>query len=248
MAEITIAELVRNGTMSADMAAVLWAAVDEQLSFLTVALPRNAGKSTTSDAALALRPPEVPLYRVAGEPDVMEQLRQKGGPGYLVVAEFSMGRQPGYIWGEPVQRVFDTLPAGFALQTSLHATGVEEGILEVTRGNGISDEQASAFKLVVYIEMFGNTWEDVKRRVVNLYEVHKVENGVPVGHPLHVWHPDGDRFEKVMDPHQFGLDREDLARRAQIIAELAAAGRTSEADVASAVQEYRAAKGAGRPA
>jgi hypothetical protein len=105
--------------------------------------------------------------------------------------------------------------------SSLHASGVEQGILEVTRGNGVSDEQASAFKLVIYIEMFGITWDDVKRRVVNLYEVHKVENGLPVGHPQYVWHANGDRFEKITDPHQFGHDAEGLARRAEIISGLA---------------------------
>ena len=41
--EITIAELVRNGTMSAAMAATLWAAAEEQVSFLVAAVPRNAG-------------------------------------------------------------------------------------------------------------------------------------------------------------------------------------------------------------
>jgi Flp pilus assembly CpaF family ATPase len=54
--EITIADLMRNGTVSAEMAAVLWAALDPRTSFLSSAVPRLAGKSTTSQAALALRP------------------------------------------------------------------------------------------------------------------------------------------------------------------------------------------------
>ena len=58
MADVTIAELVRNGTLSADIAAVLWCAVDAEASFLTAAVPRLAGKSTTSNAVLALRRPQ----------------------------------------------------------------------------------------------------------------------------------------------------------------------------------------------
>src|ERR1700730_14874634 len=152
---LTIADLVRNGTMNAEIAGVLWAAVDDKISFLTVAVPRNAGKSTTSNAMLALRPPGVPLHEVAGEPDVMERLKREGLGGYLVVGEFSRGGRPGYIWGEPVRRVFNTLDAGYSLQTTLHAPSVEEAIRQVTEGNGVSDEHASAIKLVLYIEMFG---------------------------------------------------------------------------------------------
>src|SRR5439155_12088856 len=87
--EITIAELVRNGTMSAAMAATLWAAAEDQVSFLTAAVPRNAGKSTTSNAVLALRRPGVLLHNVTGNTDEMERLKREKLGGYLVVAEFS---------------------------------------------------------------------------------------------------------------------------------------------------------------
>ena len=237
--EITLAELVRNGTLNAEMAAVLWAAVDEQVSFLTVAVPRLAGKSTLSNAVLALRPPGVPLHDVAGEPEVMERLKRERLGGYLVVGEFSRASIPGYIWGEPVRRVFDALEAGYSLQTSLHAPGVEAGIQEVTVGNGVSDEHASAFKVVLYIERFGTDMSNFWRRLAEVYEVHKVENGRPIGHPLFRWHEDGDRFEKLSDPHQFGRNREELERRAELMAGLAAEGRTSSSDVAAAADEFR---------
>jgi type IV secretory pathway ATPase VirB11/archaellum biosynthesis ATPase len=240
MADLTIAELVRNGTMSAEIAALLWAAVDEQVSFLTVAVPRLAGKSTTSEAVLALRRPDVPLHRVAGEPELMERLKQEQRGGYLVVGEFSQAPVPGYIWGPPVHRVFDTLSAGYSLQTCLHAPGPEAAVQEVTLGNGIGDEQASVLKLIIYIERFGTDMSNFWRRISQVYELHKVENGAAIGHPLFRWHSDGDRFEKLMDAHQFARDHADLERRAALIGELAASGRTSTADVEAAVSDYRA--------
>lgn len=239
MPEITIADLVRNGTMNAEMAALLWAAVDEQQSFLTVALPRFAGKSTTSNAILALRPEHVPLHEVAGESRRMEQLKQDRLGGYLVVGEFSQAPVPGYIWGEPVRRVFETLPYGYSLQTALHARTVEEAIELVTRGNGISDEAASSFKLVLYIERFGSSHVDFWRRLVEIYEVHSVQGGKPIGHPLFKWRQSDDSFEKVSGPHQFGRDAADLAHRASIIADLVVKDRTSPDDVAAAVHDYR---------
>ena len=84
MSEVSIAELVGNGTMSAEMAAVLWAAVDEPVSFLTAAV-RLAGKSTISGAALALRRPGLPLRTVTGEPEEVAWLERERAGGYLQI-------------------------------------------------------------------------------------------------------------------------------------------------------------------
>ena len=242
MPEITLPELVRNGTLNAEMAAVLWAAVDEQMSFLTVAVPRLAGKTTTSNAVLAIRPPNVPLRQVAGEPELLERLKRERQGGYLVVAEFAYAPVPGYIWGAPVRRVLQTVrEGGYALQTALHAAGVEEGILEVTRGNGVSDDLASIFKLVMYIERFGSGYASFWRRVTDLYEVFDVRDGRPLGQSLFRWRSEDDSFDKLAEPRQWGLDRRDLALRAELMDALARSGRTSAAEVAGAVAEYRSA-------
>ena len=235
--EITIAELVRNGTMSAEMAGTLWAAVDERRSFLTVAIPRFAGKSTTSEAILSLRAADIALHRVDGSEEQLERLKRERLGGYLVVGEFSQAPVPGYIWGEPVQRVFETLAAGYSLQAALHAAGVEEAIRVVTEGNGVSDELASAFDLVLYIERFGEDDTRYWRRLAHLYELDRVENGAPRGRTLFRWLEDGDRFEAVETPRSFSSEQ--IGERAAVIAELAASGRTSEADVAKAVAAFR---------
>lgn len=240
MSDITIAELVRNGTMSAEIAGVLWAAVDDRLSFLTVAIPRFAGKTTTSNAILAMRPPEVPATLVYGHPQELEALKREPRGGYIVVPEFAQAPMPGYIWGEPVRRVFETVvEGGYALQTALHAGGVDEAIAEVTIGNRVPDDHASTFKLVIYIERFGTGLDNFWRRVTDLYEVERIEDGRPVGHSLFRWQADGDKFVAQTPPRQFGRDATDLARRANLIAELSATDRTSEQDVAAALQNYR---------
>lgn len=240
MAYITIADLVRNGTMDARMAAVLWAAVDKQMSFLTVAVPRFAGKTTTSNAVLAMRPPEVPAFLVAGESQVMEQLKQEKRGGYLIVAEFAQAPVPGYIWGPSVRRVFDCVyEGGYSLQTALHAPGVEDAILEVTQGNQVPDHHASVFKLVMYIERFGNHETGYWRRVTDLFEVFEVKNGRPVGQSLFRWNADDDQFKETAQPEQFARDRDELAQRASIIQELANSGRTSPEAVEGAIAQFR---------
>jgi hypothetical protein len=239
MDDVTIAEMVRNGTMSAEMAGVIWAAVEEQVSFLTAAIPRFAGKTTTSEAALALRRPGVPLHRIDGSRAQTDRLAQERLGGYLVVAEFEQAPMPGYIWGEPVRRVFNTLGAGYSLQAVLHAGSVAEAISEVAHGNNVPDEQVAAFKLVPYIERFGS-YGNFTRRLVDLYELTGVEDGKPVGQSLFRWNADGDRFEQLAEPSQWGHDREVLKRRAEVFATLAKENRTSSADVQSAIEAFRA--------
>jgi hypothetical protein len=239
---ITILDLIRNGTLSAEVAATLWSGVEAQRSFLTVALPRLAGKTTTTEAVLALRPPEVPLHRVDGRRDVMERLQQERHGGYLVVAEFSRAPMPGYIWGEPVRRVFETLPAGYSLQAALHAHNVDEAIQIVARGNGLDDDQMSAVDFVIYIELFGRSWTDLWRRVAEVYEVDRVEDSRPVGRPLFRWRSQQDDFEQVGEPRGFGAGPADQRERAGLLAELAGSGATPE-QLAAAVERYRSDRG-----
>jgi hypothetical protein len=203
-------------------------------------MPRGAGKTTVAGAVLALRPPDVPLHFVYGERDELDELKRERRGGYIVVGEFSRAPMPSYIWGEPVRRVFDTLEAGYSLQTSLHATGVDEAVREVTHGNRITDAQASAIKLVLHIEAYRTAGGAIARRLVEVYEMHAVENGAPVGHPLFRWRMNDDTWEQTSPPHQFGRDTDDLERRAALITDLATTGRTTPDDVAAAVEAYRA--------
>jgi hypothetical protein len=142
----------------------------------------------------------------------------------------------GYIWGAPVKRVFDTLPAGYSLQTCLHSTSAVEGFEEVTFGNSIPDEQASTFKLVLYIERFGSTMADFWRRLVDLYEVHDVKGGRPQGQSLFTWDPNGDKFVKTADSRYFGGD--DLGGRVAVIRQLVDE-KASPEQVDQALDSYR---------
>ena len=233
-AEVSLSELVRNGTLNAEMGAVLWAAAHESISFITAAVPQLAGKSTLSRAALAMRRPETPLHRFGGEFAQLDALVRRQLGGYIVVEEFSNAPVPGYIWGEPVRRVFEALKYGYSLQATLHAGSVPEALNEITHGNRVADESASQLKLVLYVERFGSNRANFWRRLVEVYELHKIEDGKPIGHPLYRWRREDDSFEKVSDPHQFGRDRDLLDQRASVLQRLADDGRTSPGDLSQA--------------
>ena len=233
----TILGLIRNGTLSAPMAATLWAAVDRGVSFVVVAIPRLAGKTTTSNAVLSLLPPQVPVHRLSGDEEEMARLKEEATSGYLVVGEFSQAPVAHYIWGAPVRRVFDTMAAGYSLATALHAPGIEDTFAVICKENGVSDQDASRIGMMVYIRRFGDGPDDFWRRLAEVHEIDGVQNGRPIGRLLHKWVEEEDRFEEVQASHLLRGSEADLKERAGRLQELVKAGRTSAEDVARLVAE-----------
>ncbi len=234
----TILDLIRNGTMSAEMAATLWAAVDQRVSFVTVAIPRLAGKTTTTNAALELLPPSVPVHRLSGDEAEMASLKTETTGGYLVVGEFSQAPVPTYIWGAPVRRVFDTMTSGYSLAVALHAPSLQETFDAICVGNGVTDEQASRIGMMLYTRRFGDDPDTFWRRLSEVHEIDQVQAGRPSGRLLHRWVEDEDRFEVVNAPQKVSGSPEELAARAARLSEMVDAGRTTAADVAGMVAEY----------
>ena len=234
----TIIELIRNGTLSAEMAAALWAAVEERRSFVMVAIPRLAGKSTLMNALLALLPPQVPVHHLSGDEAEMARLKAAATGGYLVVGEFSQAPVPTYIWGAPVRRLFDTLEAGYSLATALHAPGLEETFDLICRGNGVSDQAASHIDLVLYLRRFGDGPETFWRRLAEVHEVDRVEGGRPQGRLLYRWLEGEDRFEALATPRLPRADAAELKARARRLAKLARSGRTAPSDVTDLLARY----------
>ncbi len=239
---LTIVDLIANGTMSAQQTATLWAMVEEQRSFLVVAIPRFAGKTTTTNAIFGLLPAGVPVHRLSGDEEEMATLKQDATGGYLVVGEFSQAPVPSYIWGAPVRRVFDTLTAGYSLATALHAPTFEDAFAVICRENDVSDEAASRIDFMLYIRRFGNDLDDFWRRLAEIHEVDSVSGGRPRGRQLFRWDEAADRFDAVESPHSLRADADDLARRAGLLQGLVDSGRTDSDHVARLVVEY--AKGA----
>ena len=197
---IGLADLVRDRTMSAEIAATLAGAAEERRSFLVFAIPRLAGKSTVLDAMLARAGSDTPIRTVTGTAAESARLRAGDGRGYLHIPEISEAAVPGYIWGEPVRRVFALLGRGYALAAALHAGGVDEAFDIVCAGNGVPDHDAARLHLAVYIRSIGE-WQAPTRRVVEaVHEIHGVSGGRPRVRALHLWDEAADRFRTVNEP------------------------------------------------
>ncbi|MCL0055017.1 hypothetical protein M1N56_04000 [Dehalococcoidia bacterium] len=235
MSELTLIDLVSNGTMDAEIAATLSSVTSQQHSFVVVAVPRFAGKSTVIDAMLHCVPTNVPVHRLSGDEAEMDRLKLKRSSGYLVIGEFSKGPVPGYIWGSPVRKVFETMRVGYSLSTALHAPSMEEAYAAICQANGVPDEDASNLTYMVYIERMGDAEDSFWRRISQVQEVERVVGGRPQGRLLFRWSEKNDSFEQVEEPRLLGINRSRLRERACRITELVTSGRASVEDVRSMI-------------
>ncbi len=217
MDDVTLFDMVQNGTMDAAVAATLWTIGEERRSFLTVAVPRLAGKTTVARAMLQFAPPDTAVHELSGELDEMARLRAAPDGGYLFVDEFARGGQSRYIWGEPVRRVFQTVQAGFSLATSLHASSLWEAFRLICEENGVPDEDASRIDYVVYLVRMGDEEHGYRRRVAAVYEVERVEDGVPRARLLHRWRAEEDTFDRMEAPRLLAAGTTRLQQHAAYI-------------------------------
>jgi len=180
--------------MSPGIADLLRATARERKSFIVMAVPRLAGKSTVLHAMVSERPGKAPLRTVAEDGDIDQLLTESRG-GYIVIPEISRGAHaPGYIWGAPVRRIFKSVGDDVSLAVALHAPGPEEAFDIICRGCAVPDADASKISIVVYLRSIGH-WEEPTRRVVDaVHEIRRVRDGRPQATLLFRWDEQKDRF------------------------------------------------------
>ncbi|MDA0366136.1 MAG: hypothetical protein O3B31_05470 [Chloroflexi bacterium] len=221
MPELTLTDLVRNGTMSPAIAATIATAAAERRSLLVFAIPRLAGKTTTLRAALAYAPAGTAVHDLSEAHGADLGIPEPPDGGYLFVSEIAETPFPDYLWGEPVRRVFTALGSGFSLATALHAPGIDEAFSQICHGNGVSDAEAARIDLAVYIRSLGPDWrEPTARRVAAVHEIQGVTDGVPQTRYLYSWDDRNDGFETVEAPMRIGTAGGEFDR---LLAEFSAA-------------------------
>jgi hypothetical protein len=194
--EIRLADQVANGTMSQDIADLLRDTARAHRSFIVMAVPRLAGKTTTMRAMLVEQ--DKPVVTLGYDGDDVDPLLATARGGYLVLPEISRGGwSKGYVWGDPVRRAFNGITQGTALATALHAPDPDEAFAIICRGCGVPDAHAARISLVVYLRSLGE-WEDPTRRVVStVHEIRGVKDGKPDTKLLFRWDEKTDRFEQL---------------------------------------------------
>jgi Flp pilus assembly CpaF family ATPase len=205
MPALTLDDLVANGTMSRAIAATLRKAVEAHRSYLVIALPRLAGKTTVGKGLLEFaRKKKWPIRELGEGGTDVDALAAEARGGYLYVPEVS--RYPvteGYVWGAPVRKAFAAIKDGTALSTALHADSAEDAIT-ILRRNRVPDEDLERLDVIVHIRSLGDDWQHPTRRVIaDVNEMSSMRDGEATLRLLHRWDEARDTFENVATPKRF---------------------------------------------
>lgn len=237
---LAVPALIANGTMSAEVAATLWLLMEEHPSFLVVALPRKAGKSTVMEGLLSLTRPGTRTFTVRGPRESFDFVdRLDRADSYVICNEFSRASVPSYVWGDPVRRVFGLMERGYPVVAAMHADTLDEA-LEILRSDslGISNGHLGHLRLAVLLRM-GNDGESTWRRVAAVREIDGAGGDGLRQHDLCRWDPATDSWPLVSEPHLGRPDwREELTRRASFLAGLAELGLEQQEEVRPRIEAY----------
>jgi hypothetical protein len=261
--DVSIVELIANETIPVGPAALLWWAVERGASLLSAGGPQGAGKSTLANACLSFLPDGAGAYAVAGREDPLV-VPPHAGPTYLLISELSAHGRPTYVSGEPARRAFALVRDGLRVIGTLHADSVDEAIGNLGDEVELSPEDIARVDILAVTRVVdglvrteGRRYGHVprgapaRRRIVEiaLLEPDPTRGVRRVG--LAAVNAASGRLEIAESPagvaalarwagESAGAAAAEIAERAEVLALLAAEGRTDPKDVDDAVRRLRA--------
>jgi len=122
---LSIIDLIRAGTISAEMAAYVGYGVSQGASVLTAANPGGAGKTALLAALLGFVPRDMRLVTVDSA-EVVAKAEAKLTPHCYLAHEIGAGHWYGYLWGPVVARYLSLASGPHMVASCLHADTIEE--------------------------------------------------------------------------------------------------------------------------
>jgi hypothetical protein len=211
----SITELIRTGTLDAELAATLWLLVEGRVPMIVAAEGRGAGKTTLLTALLDFLPAGQNVVELRGIDetfDWMPQASELGWPGVpskptsappvrpedtvLVAAELS-DHTPAYTWGEAARVAVRAAAIGYGLAATIHGDSLDDVFAELgSNPVRLTDDELSRLGAVVILRRVGG-----RRRVVAAHYVRPIVRDNH-GHlqrlgpaVLATWSPAADAFE-----------------------------------------------------
>jgi hypothetical protein len=213
----SIVELIRDGTLDAELAATIWLLVGARVPLVVAAGGRGVGKTTLLGALLEFLPPEVRVVELAGADEDfawLPQASELGWPGtarapsegapirpeatVLVASELS-DHTPAYTWGEAARIAVRAASIGYGLAATIHGDSLDDVLVQLREPPvRLTDDELSRLGVVLILRRVG----DGRRRVTAAHYVRPVVRDVH-GHlqrlgpaVLATWDPRTDAFEQ----------------------------------------------------
>ncbi len=217
----SIVELIRAGTLDAQLAATLWLLIEARVPILVAAEGPGTGKSTLLGALLDFLPPGIRTVELSGAGETFEWLPQATELGWsrpaadrpaapatdqtpvqpsttvLVAAELS-DHLPSYTWGAEARLAVRAVSVGYGLAATIHGDSLEDVFDGLRRPPVLlADDELSRLGVVVLLRALG----DGRRRVAAAHYVRPTARDMH-GHVqrlgpavLATWDPVRDAFE-----------------------------------------------------
>ena len=182
----SIVELIVDGVLDAQLAALTWLLVEARVPVVVAALARGVGKSTVLEALLDFLPASVRRIDLAGVDEDFGWLPEAGALGwqpsgppaagtspavtpetaYLVAAELSE-HLPIYTWGAAARTLVRAASIGYGFGATIHADRLEEVHEELGAAPvRLTDDELSYLGLVLIVRAWREPDGTVVRRVV----------------------------------------------------------------------------------
>ena len=196
----SIVELIRAGTLDAELAATLWLLIEGRVPVIVAARDRQVGKSTLLGALLDFLPSGVRTIELEGAMETFDWLPQAPELGWrrpptaeriarrvmdrsiptkppirpdntvLLIPELS-DHLPSYTWGAEARIAIRAVSIGYGLAATIHADSLDEVFEELRRPPvNLGDDELSRLGLVLILRRVG----DGLRRIVAAHYVRPI--------------------------------------------------------------------------
>jgi hypothetical protein len=190
----SIVELIRAGTIDAELAALLWLLLEARVPLIVAAERSRTGKSTLLQALLDFLPPGVQRREIDGAAETFAWLPHARDLGWhepaplsapvasaepattwLIAQELS-DHLPTYVWGDAARVTLRALSLGFGLGATIHADSLEEVFDALRRPPvALADDELTRLGVVLILRAYAPAPGDVEtgplRRVVAAHYV-----------------------------------------------------------------------------
>ena len=192
---LSVVDLIRAGTINAEMAACACRSMENGASILTGARPGGAGKTTLMAALLGFLPTDVPIATVDRRAVIRQgHLQPADRPECYLVHEIGSGDWFGYLWGPEVADFISLVEGRRRIASCLHADTLEE-LREILSSPGLGVEPSVLARVGLVLFMHVDAADGYRRRVSTFYQA----DGTGNHRLLYQWDPKSDSFQQRAD-------------------------------------------------